>query len=124
MVDKSTVVAELAHVTEYWTPRVIGQVNDQYVKVAKLLGEFVWHAHENEDELFWVISGRLRIELEGRDDVILEPGEFFVVPRGVRHNPVADEEVEIVLIETVTTAHTGDVVVEGTVPIEKQLPSA
>ncbi len=124
MVDKSTVIAELAHVTEYWTPRVIGQVNDQYVKVAKLLGEFVWHAHENEDELFWVISGRLRIELEGRDDVVLEPGEFFVVPRGVRHNPVADEEVEIVLIETVTTEHTGDVVVEGTVPIEKQLPSA
>ena len=124
MVDKSTVVAELAHVTEYWTPRVIGQVNDQYVKVAKLLGEFVWHAHENEDELFWVITGRLRIQLEGRDEVVLEPGEFFVVPRGVRHNPIADEEVEIVLIETVTTAHTGDVVVEGTVPIEKQLPSA
>ena len=121
MFDKTTIAAELAHVTEHWTPRVIGQVNDQYVKVAKLLGEFVWHAHENEDELFWIISGRLRIQLEGRDEVVLDPGEFFVVPRGVRHNPIADEEVEIVLIETVTTAHTGDVIVERTVPIEKQL---
>ena len=123
MMEKTTIAAELAKVTEHWTPRVIGQVNDQYVKVAKLLGEFVWHAHENEDELFWVVSGRLRIQLEGGDEVVLDPGEFFVVPRGVRHNPIADEEVEIVLIETVTTAHTGDVVVERTVPIERQLPS-
>ena len=122
MIKKTTISAELSKVTEHWTPRIIGQVNDQYVKVAKLLGEFVWHAHENEDELFWVISGRLRIQLEGRDEVVLNPGEFFVVPRGVRHNPVADEEVEIVRIETVTTAHTGDVVVERTVPIERQLP--
>lgn len=121
--NTTTIAAELAKVTEHWTPRVIGQVNDQYVKVAKLLGEFVWHAHENEDELFWVISGRLRIQLENRDEVVLEPGEFFVVPRGVRHNPIADEEVEIVLIETVTTAHTGDVVVDRTVPIERQLPT-
>lgn len=121
MMNTTTIAAELAKVTEHWTPRVIGQVNDQYVKVAKLLGELVWHAHENEDELFWVISGRLRIQLENRDEVVLEPGEFFVVPRGVRHNPIADEEVEIVLIETVTTAHTGDVVVERTVPIERQL---
>jgi mannose-6-phosphate isomerase-like protein (cupin superfamily) len=121
MMEKTTIATELANVTEHWTPRVISQVNDQYVKVAKLLGEFVWHAHENEDELFWVISGRLRIQLEGHDEVVLEPGQFFVVPRGVRHNPIADEEVEIVLIETVTTAHTGDVVVERTVPIERQL---
>ena len=120
MMEKTTIAAELAKVTDHWTPRIIGQVNDQYVKVAKLLGEFVWHAHENEDELFWVISGRLRIQLENRDEVVLEPGEFFVVPRGVRHNPIADDEVEIVLIETVTTTHTGDVVVERTVPIERQ----
>lgn len=121
MFDKTTVSAELAKVTDHWTPRIIGQVNDQYVKVAKLLGEFVWHAHEDEDELFWVISGRLRIQLENRDEVVLESGEFFVVPRGVRHNPIADDEVEIVLIETVTTTHTGDVVVDRTVPIERQL---
>ena len=123
MMDTVTIRTELAKVTEHWTPRIIGRVNDQYVKVAKLLGEFVWHAHENEDELFWVVSGQLRIQLEDRDEVVLSPGEFYVVPRGVRHNPIADDEVELVLIETVTTTHTGDVVVERTVPIERQLPS-
>ncbi|PTL74636.1 cupin domain-containing protein [Rathayibacter caricis DSM 15933] len=107
--------------TRHWTPRVVGRVNDQYVKVAKLLGELVWHAHEDEDEMFLVVSGTLRIQLEDRPDVHLAPGEFFVVPKGVRHNPVADEEVEIVLIETITTAHTGDVVVARTVPIDAQL---
>ena len=115
------VAAELARVTEYWTPRVVGRVNDQYVKVAKLLGELVWHAHDEEDEMFLVVQGRLRIQLEGADDVELGPGQFYVVPRGVRHNPVAAEEVHIVLIETVTTAHTGAVTVEGTVPLARQL---
>jgi mannose-6-phosphate isomerase-like protein (cupin superfamily) len=114
------VAAELEQVEKHWTPRVIGQVNDQYVKVAKLLGELVWHAHADEDEMFLVISGRLRIQLEGDVEVVLDPGQFYVVPRGVLHNPVADQEVEIVLIETVTTAHTGDVTVDGTVPIEQQ----
>jgi mannose-6-phosphate isomerase-like protein (cupin superfamily) len=113
--------AELELVTAHWTPRVVGRVNDQYVKVAKLLGELVWHSHENEDEMFLVVSGHLRIQLEGQDDVELDPGQFFVVPRGVRHNPVAAEEVHIVLIETVTTAHTGDVTVDGTVPIDRQV---
>ncbi|PPF75382.1 cupin domain-containing protein [Subtercola sp. Z020] len=113
--------AELAEVTAYWTPRVVGRVNDQYIKVARLLGELVWHAHENEGEMFLVVSGQLVIQLEGEREVTLGPGEFYVVPKGVRHNPVAAEEVEIVLIETVTTAHTGDVVVAGTVPIARQL---
>jgi mannose-6-phosphate isomerase-like protein (cupin superfamily) len=115
------VAAELEQVEKHWTPRVIGQVNDQYVKVAKLLGELVWHAHADEDEMFLVVSGRLRIQLEGDVEVVLDPGQFYVVPRGVLHNPVADQEVEIVLIETVTTAHTGDVTVDGTVPIEQQV---
>ena len=119
--DSINIASELANVSKHWTPRVIGHVNDQYVKVARLLGELVWHAHENEDEMFLVVSGNLRIQLEDRPDVHLAPGEFFVVPKGVRHNPVADEEVEIVLIETVTTAHTGDVVVARTVPIDAQL---
>jgi len=119
--NSTSIAGELAHVTRQWTPRVVGRVNDQYVKVAKLLGELVWHAHEDEDEMFLVVSGTLRIQLEDRPDVHLAPGEFFVVPKGVRHNPVADEEVEIVLIETVTTAHTGDVVVARTVPIDAQL---
>jgi mannose-6-phosphate isomerase-like protein (cupin superfamily) len=115
------IAAELEQVTAHWTPRVVGRVNDQYVKVAKLLGELVWHAHENEDEMFLVESGQLVIQIEGADDVELGPGQFFVVPRGVRHNPVAKEEVHIVLIETVTTAHTGDVTVDGTVPLDRQL---
>ena len=115
------VAAELERVTEHWTPRVVGRVNDQYIKVAKLLGELVWHAHQNEDEMFYVVSGHLRIQLEGGDDVELGPGQFYVVPRGVKHNPVADSEVHIILIETVTTSHTGDVVVEGTVPIDRQV---
>lgn len=113
--------AELRLVEAYWTPRVIGRVNDQYIKVARLLGELVWHAHEAEDEMFLVVSGRLRIQLPGEQEVVLTPGQFHVVPRGVRHNPIAEEEVEIVLIETVTTAHTGDVVVERTVAIEEQV---
>ncbi|GLK16778.1 cupin domain-containing protein [Herbiconiux flava] len=115
------IAAELEQVTAHWTPRVVGRVNDQYVKVAKLLGELVWHAHENEDEMFLVVSGQLVIQIKDAEDVELGPGQFFVVPRGVRHNPVAKEEVHIVLIETVTTAHTGDVTVEGTVPLDRQL---
>jgi mannose-6-phosphate isomerase-like protein (cupin superfamily) len=117
------IAAELRQVHEHWTPRVVGQVNDQYVKVAKLLGELVWHAHDAEDEMFIVVSGRLRIQLPDDQEVVLTPGQFHIVPRGVQHNPVADEEVEIVLIETVTTAHTGNVIVEGTVPIDKQITS-
>jgi len=115
------IAAELRQVEAHWTPRVVGRVNDQYVKVAKLLGQLVWHDHANEDEMFLVVSGTLRIQLPDDEEVVLTPGQFFVVPRGVQHNPIADEEVGIVLIETVTTAHTGDVIVEGTVPVERQL---
>lgn len=112
--------AEFDKVRDHWSPRVVGRVNDQYVKVAKLLGEFVWHAHAQEDELFQVVYGTLRIQLEGRPEVTLRPGEFFVVPRGVRHNPIAEEEVGVVLIEPVTTAHTGDVITDRTVSIAQQ----
>jgi len=121
MIAGTDIAAELRRVEQHWTPRVIGQVNDQYIKVAQLLGELVWHAHEREDEMFIVVTGRLRIQLRGADDVILEPGQFYVVPRGVEHNPVAEHEVEIVLIETVTTAHTGDVMDARTVPVEQQI---
>jgi mannose-6-phosphate isomerase-like protein (cupin superfamily) len=113
--------AALDSLTEHWSPKVVGRVNDQYVKVAKLLGEFVWHAHPDEDELFHVVYGTLVIQLEDRDDVTLEAGDVFVVPKGVRHNPIATEEVGIVLIETVTTAHTGDVVTERTKTLDQQL---
>jgi mannose-6-phosphate isomerase-like protein (cupin superfamily) len=102
----------LEGVTEYWSPKVVGRVNDQYVKVAKLKGELAWHKHDDEDELFQVITGRLIIQFEGNEQVLLEPGDAFVVPRGTMHNPVA---------ETVTTKHTGDVVTPLTKTIEQQL---
>ena len=108
-------------ITEYWSPKVIGQVNDQYVKAAKLKGQLAWHSHEDEDELFQVVQGQLVIQLEGECEVTLGPGEFFVVPRGVRHSPVAVEECWILLIETVTTKHTGDVDTPLTKTIEQQL---
>ena len=95
--------------TELWSPRVVGQVNNQYIKVAKVLGEFPWHGHEHEDEMFLVLRGVLcigRAEADG-GPVSLRPGEFFVVPRGVRHNTSAVEETWIALIETVTTLHYG-----------------
>jgi mannose-6-phosphate isomerase-like protein (cupin superfamily) len=113
--------AAFDQVTEHWSPRVVARVNDQYVKVAKLLGQFVWHSHDDEDELFYVLRGRLRIEYEGGRAVDLGPGSIHVVPRGVRHNPVAEEECWIVLIETVTTLHTGTVETPLTRTIQQQL---
>jgi mannose-6-phosphate isomerase-like protein (cupin superfamily) len=117
-VDIESRFAELA---DYWSPKVIGQVNDQYVKIAKLKGEFVWHAHDAEDELFLVVRGRLRMQLED-GEVEVGPGQLVVMPRGVRHNPRADEECWVLLVETVTTKHTGDVVTERTRSIAEQLP--
>ncbi len=118
--NTTNIAAALAKVTQHWSPQVIGQVNDQYIKVAKLKGELMWHAHADEDEMFMVVYGTLTIQLEDRD-IVLQPGEFCVIPKGVRHNPVAAEECGIVLIETVTTRHTGDEVSARSVPIEKQL---
>ena len=118
----TTVAVEeaLKQVTAYWTPRIVGQVNDQYVKVAKLKGELAWHDHAEEDEMFFVVYGNLKIEFEDRA-VLLGPGEFCIVPKKTLHNPVADEECGIMLIETVSTRHTGDLVMERTVPIEDQM---
>ncbi len=106
---------------DLWSPRVVARVNDQYVKVARVHGEFVWHAHAGEDELFLVLRGRLRLDFEDRPPVTLGPGECYVVPRGVRHRPRADEEVWLALVEPVGTLHTGDVVTERTRSIAEQL---
>lgn len=95
-----------ASLTELWSPRVVGEVDESYVKVAKVQGSLVWHSHEAEDELFLVLKGHLRIELEDRS-VELDEGELFVVPKGVRHNPVAEEECHLLLIERKSTLHTG-----------------
>jgi mannose-6-phosphate isomerase-like protein (cupin superfamily) len=114
---------ELEQVADYWSPRVVGRVNDQYVKVAKLKGEFVWHKHDNEDELFFIVKGSLVIQYQD-GAVTLNEGEFHIVPKGVMHNPLAEEECWIALIEPVATKHTGDVVTERTKSVEEQANSA
>jgi quercetin dioxygenase-like cupin family protein len=123
--QKAPISLELAcsALTELWSPRVVGQVNNQYIKVAKVLGEFPWHSHENEDEMFFVLRGLLRIGRAEADGgpISLGPGEFFVVPRGVRHNTSATEETWIALIETVTTLHSGSEETEFTRSIAEQL---
>ena len=111
---------EFKTLEDYWSPRIISQVNDQYVKVAKLKGTFTWHKHDDEDELFYVVKGSLVIEYED-GKVMLNEGDLHVVPKGVMHNPVADEECWVALIETVSTKHTGDLVTERTRSIEDQL---
>ena len=98
-----------------WTPHVAADLNGQQVKLAKLDGPFVWHAHADEDELFWVVSGRLRIEFRDAPDAVLGPGEVVVVPRGVEHRPVALPTAEVVLFEPAATKHTGDVETDRTV---------
>src|ERR1700726_5264967 len=99
---------KLSKVHEHWSPKVIGELNDSYVKIVKFTGEFVWHHHEDEDELFLVVKGRLRMKFRDRE-VTVTPGEFVIVPKGVEHMPVADEEVQVVLIEPKTTLNTGNV---------------
>jgi mannose-6-phosphate isomerase-like protein (cupin superfamily) len=110
-----------ASLQEYWSPRVIAEVDDTYVKVAKVQGSLAWHSHENEDELFLILKGQLRIEME-RSSVELREGEVFVVPKGVRHhNPVAEQECHILLVERKSTLHTGNVVTDKTRSIVEQL---
>ena len=93
---------------EHWSPKIVGELNDSYGKLAKIKGEFVWHHHENEDELFLVVKGRLLIKFRERD-VWLNEGEFLIIPKGVEHLPVAKEEVHILLLEPKSTVNTGNV---------------
>ena len=109
-----------ASLTELWSPRVVAELDDAYVKVAKVHGTLCWHSHDDEDELFHVLHGRLRIEMEDRS-VVLNAGDIFVVPKGVRHNPVAEEECHILLIEKKSTRHTGNEVTEKTRSLDEQL---
>jgi len=99
---------------------VIGEVDDVFIKVAKLHGTLAWHSHDDEDELFLVLEGHLRIELEDRS-IELDEGEMFIVPKGVRHNPVAEQECQVMLIERKSTRHTGEVTTEKTRSLEEQL---
>ena len=93
--------------SDYWSPKIIGDLNDSYVKLAKFKGEFVWHKHDDEDELFFVIKGNLLIKLRDKD-INLKSGEFVIIPKSVEHLPVAEEEVHVMLIELKTTINTGD----------------
>jgi mannose-6-phosphate isomerase-like protein (cupin superfamily) len=105
---------------DHWNPRIVGEVNDCYLKVVKFKGDFVWHHHDQEDEMFMVINGSFVMKLEDRD-VELNEGEFIVIPRGVEHMPVADEEVEVLLIEPKTTLNTGNLKNERTVEVLQQI---
>jgi mannose-6-phosphate isomerase-like protein (cupin superfamily) len=120
MFQSQNLLQAFDRVSDYWSPKVIGRVNDQLLKVAKIKGQLVWHAHDDEDELFYIVKGRMRIELE-QQVVDLQQGEFFTVPRGVRHNPVAEEECWILLIESASTKHTGEEVTPLTRSLDEQL---
>jgi quercetin dioxygenase-like cupin family protein len=109
-----------ASLTELWSPRVVAELDDSYVKVAKVHGSLAWHSHDGEDELFYVLDGTLRIEMEA-STVVLGRGDAFVVPKGVRHNPVADDECLVMLVERKSTLHTGDEVTERTRNVAEQL---
>jgi mannose-6-phosphate isomerase-like protein (cupin superfamily) len=106
--DKVNIAQKFSQIQEYWKPYIAAELNGQLVKLDKLKGEFVWHHHENEDEMFLVVKGRFRMELRDRQ-IWLEEGEFLVVPRGVEHRPVAEEEAWIVLFEPASTLNTGNV---------------
>lgn len=120
MLSPTTLASAFERVTDYWSPKVIGKVNDQLLKAAKLKGELVWHAHDGQDELFYVVKGSLRIELEDRT-VNLSEGDFLTVPSGVRHNPVAAEECWVLLIEPASTKHTGEEMTQRTRSLAEQL---
>jgi mannose-6-phosphate isomerase-like protein (cupin superfamily) len=107
MDNKVNLHAKLAQFEDHWAPRTVAQLNDYDVMVVKVQGEFVWHVHEDTDDFFLVLKGQLKISLRDRE-IVLEPGELFVVPRGVEHRPYADEETHVLLIEPTGTPNTGD----------------
>ena len=112
--DKINLSQKLGLFSEHWSPRIVAELNDSYVKVVKLHGEFMWHHHDHEDELFFVIKGRLLMKLQDRD-IWVDEGEMIVIPKGVEHMPVADQEVWVMLIEPKSTLNTGNVQNERTV---------
>jgi mannose-6-phosphate isomerase-like protein (cupin superfamily) len=114
MIERVNLAQKFGLFEEYWSPRIAGELNDSYVKLVKLKGEFVWHQHDTEDELFLVVKGHLTIKLRDQD-VELDPGEFVIIPRRVEHLPVAAEEVHVLLLEPKSTLNTGNVQSERTV---------
>lgn len=118
--EKVSLARAFAQFNEHWSPKIVGTVNDTHVKLVKFAGEFVWHKHDAEDEMFLVVRGRFTMRLRDRDLEVGE-GEFVVVPRGVEHMPVADEEVWVMLVEPAGTLNTGDVRNERTVEDPERL---
>jgi len=118
--DKINIYEKLNLFNEHWSPKILGEVNESYVKVSKFKGEFLWHTHENEDEMFYVLKGLLIIRFRDKD-VYLKEGEFLIIPKGIEHMPVAEEEVHVMLIEAKTTLNTGDVRNERTVEELKKI---
>ena len=116
----NNLVERFDEVEDYWSPKVIGELNDQYVKIAKLKGEFVWHDHEFEDEMFFIVKGSLELEFEDKT-VYLNEGDFYIVPKKVKHKPHARADVWVMLVEAKSTKHTGDVETKRTRSIEEQL---
>lgn len=112
--EKVNLVQKFSLFNDHWSPKIVGELNDSYVKLVKIKGEFVWHHHDNEDELFLVVKGRFRMELKNKH-VWIEEGEFFIVPRRVEHRPVAEEETWLLLLEPKSTLNTGNVQNERTV---------
>lgn len=105
--EKVDIADKLSLFNEYWNPKIVGELNGQHIKLAKLRGEFVWHKHDHEDEMFLVLEGLLKIEFRDRT-VELSKNEFIIIPKGTEHKPIADEEVSVMLFEPATTLNTGD----------------
>lgn len=105
--EKINIAEKLNQIQELWSPHIIGELNDQHIKLARIKGEFIWHKHHEEDEMFYVLSGQMTIEFRDHS-VVLNPGEFIIVPRGIEHRPVAKEETTILLFEPSTTINTGN----------------
>ena len=114
MIEKVNLAQKFGLFSDYWSPRIAGELNDAHVKLVKVQGEFVWHHHDEEDELFLVVKGKLTIKLH-EGDIVLDEGEFAIIPRGVEHCPVAEEEAHVLLLEPKTTLNTGNVRGERTV---------
>ena len=118
--EKVNLNQKFSLIQDYWSPKIAGEINDSYVKLVKLKGEFVWHHHETEDELFLVVKGKLLIKLRDRD-IWLQESEFVIIPKGIDHLPIADEEAHVILLEPKTTLNTGNTQNERTVTNLEQI---
>ncbi|MBU8603633.1 cupin domain-containing protein [Bacillus safensis] len=120
MISKTNVQEKFLQINDYWNPRISGELNDSYIKMVKIKGEFIWHHHDDEDEMFFVCKGKLVIRFRD-SEIALNEGEFIVIPKGIEHQPIAVEEVHLLLIEPKTTLNTGNVINERTVSIPERI---